>query len=369
MKRILFTGQFPPPVNGASMNNQNIRESKLINNEFLIDYINIVTSSSIADISKWSFKKIRDTFKIIFEIIRTVRKRNHALAILTLSPIGAGLIKDIAIALVFKFFNVKTVLLLHGKGIKVSYGKNIFYTWFLKFTFKKSYVITLAHSLKYDFNFLKFKKDYVLTCGIKQVAFSDSSLNRSYSPFRIVFMSNLVKTKGILELIDAIRILPENIKPHVQLDLICNEGDLTFADINKYIQSLDLTNNVNVLGPKYDKEKQEILSNGSCFVLASYYPLEGMPLAILDALQFALPVITCNNGAIADLIQDGFNGFLVDVQSSQMIADKLSYLIQNQSICKKMSSNAYQSFIENYTTEKFETTFCSILNDVSLDIL
>ena len=57
-KKILFLLHIPPPVHGSSMVGKFIRESKLINNNFHCDYLNLLASNKVSDTGKISFNKV-----------------------------------------------------------------------------------------------------------------------------------------------------------------------------------------------------------------------------------------------------------------------------------------------------------------------
>ena len=60
--RILFIATFPPPIHGSAMVSQQVKDSKLINEAFDGDYVNLGTSRKMAEIGKggiWlNFKKL-----------------------------------------------------------------------------------------------------------------------------------------------------------------------------------------------------------------------------------------------------------------------------------------------------------------------
>ncbi len=59
-KRILLIASFPPPVHGSAVVSQQIKESKLINDTFDCDYINLSTSRTMEEAGMLSFKKMWD---------------------------------------------------------------------------------------------------------------------------------------------------------------------------------------------------------------------------------------------------------------------------------------------------------------------
>ena len=81
------------------------------------------------------------------------------------------------------------------------------------------------------------------------------------------------------------------------------------------------------------------MSNSSIYDLSSIY--EGLPLVILEAMSCGLPIISyeCPCGP-KDIITDGKNGFLVNVNDEITLANKINYLIENEELRKQMSNMA-----------------------------
>ena len=68
--------------------------------------------------------------------------------------------------------------------------------------------------------------------------------------------------------------------------------------------------------------------------------VEGMPLSIIEALYFGKPVIATPVGSIPDMIVDGYNGYIIDKNQIQGIADHIIELMENFSQYKTMSQNS-----------------------------
>ena len=118
------------------------------------------------------------------------------------------------------------------------------------------------------------------------------------------------------------------------------------------ITELDLKKNVFLKGKTTDIFRA--MSNSSIYVLSSIY--EGLPLVILEAMSCGLPVISyaCPCGP-KDIITDGKNGFLVNVNDEITLANKINLFIENEELRKQMSDaakiKAKQYNIENITSK------------------
>ena len=84
-------------------------------------------------------------------------------------------------------------------------------------------------------------------------------------------------------------------------------------------------------------------------------------LVINEAMAAGLPIITtfmCVAGV--ELIEDGENGFLVDVDDAEMLAEKIDLILSNQKLMQRMSSNNLEK-IKYYTIEQMALSHYEIL--------
>lgn len=77
---------------------------------------------------------------------------------------------------------------------------------------------------------------------------------------------------------------------------------------------------------------------------------EGLPMAVLEALSFGIPVIATRVGGLPDTIQEGVNGFLVE-RSAKDVADTLKRIAIDPSLHSKLSENARISHRKRFSAE------------------
>ena len=69
------------------------------------------------------------------------------------------------------------------------------------------------------------------------------------------------------------------------------------------------------------EKKHELLSSSDVYILPSYH--EGLPISILEAMNYQLPVIATPVGGTAEAVQEGINGFLVTPGDKDALYDRL----------------------------------------------
>ena len=110
------------------------------------------------------------------------------------------------------------------------------------------------------------------------------------------------------------------------------------SSMEKQIMNLNLKN---VQLSHYTDEIIEKYKNASIYVLSSRY--EGFPLVLLETQAMSLPVVSfdCKTGP-NEIIKDGYNGFLVEPENTEILAEKILTLINDDVIRKQMSRNAFE---------------------------
>lgn len=118
--------------------------------------------------------------------------------------------------------------------------------------------------------------------------------------------------------------------------------------LNNLIADLNLQSKVSLKGVTHDVEK--VLSKAGIFVLASRF--EGFPNVLLEAMSLGCPVVStnCKSGP-SEIIKDGVNGYLVDVDDEQQLSKKIAFLIENPAKREILSASA-ESIKDEYSQEK-----------------
>jgi glycosyltransferase involved in cell wall biosynthesis len=153
--------------------------------------------------------------------------------------------------------------------------------------------------------------------------------------FRILCISRLTERKGIRYLIEAMKLLVPKY-PLIRLKIV-GEGDAKEA-LEEQVEKLGLREKVEFAGRiKHDK-LPKIYSDSQIFVLPSLN--EGMSNTMLEALASGLPIIATDTGGTKELVEDGGNGFIVNMRDGQDIAEKIESLVSDRELCSRMSKKS-----------------------------
>lgn len=95
----------------------------------------------------------------------------------------------------------------------------------------------------------------------------------------------------------------------------------------KEIKELGIVDSVRYCGWISDKERDLLLRKTDIFVLPSY--AEGMPMSILEAMAYSVPVVVTPVGGVPEIVLDGETGLLVMPGDLDALCEKIALLIEN----------------------------------------
>ncbi len=187
-------------------------------------------------------------------------------------------------------------------------------------------------------------------------------VEKRFSEKRVLFLGEIGKRKGGFDFADIIKKTCEKMEG-VKFD-ICGDGSREDVDsIKADIKRNNPSAKVIFPGWVRDKVKDRHLSQAAVFMLPSYN--EGMPMSILDAMAYGLPVASTNIGGIPQLVKDGESGFLAQPGDADKISDGIAALLTDIDKYRAFSLNSLLFASENYGFDvhlkKLEEVYESVL--------
>jgi glycosyltransferase involved in cell wall biosynthesis len=120
---------------------------------------------------------------------------------------------------------------------------------------------------------------------------------------------------------------------------------------------------INFLGFKVDV--RPFLASADAFVFPSYYN-EGVPRSLLEAASMELPIITTNNKGCRDVVEDGVNGFLCQLQDPFDLAKKMEeMLLLSEEELKQMGQKGREKVVTRFNMDKVIHEYRRIISQLS----
>jgi glycosyltransferase involved in cell wall biosynthesis len=159
---------------------------------------------------------------------------------------------------------------------------------------------------------------------------------------KVIFTGRLVPNKGIIELIQAFRLVVD-VVADAEL-MIVGDGILKEKLVN-LTRELGIADRVEFKGMVPHEDIATCNNQCDIFVFPSYN--EGAPRSVGEAMACGLPLITTNIGIMKEIIRNGENGLFITWEPKD-IAEKILLLLQNKDLREKIAANGRQ------TVQQFE---------------
>lgn len=194
----------------------------------------------------------------------------------------------------------------------------------VKKKFNKKLDVHLINGMGIDFDKLNIEDPYQVRKEYRgKLGISDDTTELIY----VAELSPNKNQKMLVDLVQTLRLRGENVV------LILPGPDHCDGKLQEYIDKKGLKEYIKLLGWRNDIG--ELLTSADICVASSIR--EGFGINIVEAMYCGLPVVAVNNRAHKMIIKDNDNGFLVNINDVNSMADMTSLLINNKDVYNRMS--------------------------------
>jgi glycosyltransferase involved in cell wall biosynthesis len=180
-------------------------------------------------------------------------------------------------------------------------------------------------------------------------------------PCHVVFLSNLRRRKGVAEAVEAALIVMGR-QPSARFSFVGSwESDQLEQELRRRAQSANGA--IVFFGPVGGSAKDDLLASAAILMFPPLEP-EGHPRVVLEALAAGIPVVSTDRGAIAETVEDGRCGFIVDEPVPEVLADRVLTLLEDDALRDAMSRAARERYLSSYTQEIADQVLSSWLSEL-----
>lgn len=194
----------------------------------------------------------------------------------------------------------------------------------------------------------RFKSRFQLADNIKLISFIGRFAGEK-DPFLFVDIA-----RGLLK-----------IRPQVSLKFVMAGDGPLFAQVQKRIREYGLEDHF--ILPGMIDNGQELLADTHIFLLTSNH--EGIPLAVMEALAMNVPVVSTVVGAVEEILQEGFNGYLIAPaeDTKDKLTTKILDILENDSLYRSLAMNAKGSLSQEYSLATMANRYKQIFDELTAD--
>lgn len=211
--------------------------------------------------------------------------------------------------------------------------------WIISILRKSRYLIAVSERWKqFYLDISKLPSEHVVALPNPIIVPNTYPSRRDRRIVTFLFLGRMDNRKGPLRALQALHALPGELRQQAHL-VLAGDGDV--KGVRREVSRLELERQVTVMDWVHAEQRNTLLSRADVFVLPSLN--EGLPMSVLEAMSWALPVIASPVGGIPEIVQDGWNGFLVPPTDIPALSRVMQRLIEDEELRLQMGANARAS--------------------------
>ena len=367
---VCFIGPLPPPVTGLSKALDTILNSERCQRQFNFNVIDLGKIYPVSG-SKLSAGKIAGFFRLHRLVKAAVKAGSTDVYYLAIAQSTVGVLRDLMILQLIRRDKRKqqVIIHLHGGGFQNFYRQA---NPVLQRMIRRGYsvvtkAVVLGDTLRGMFEGIlpedkicvvpNCVDDKMLLPGQEAAEKAENVLQKER--LQVLYLSNMIREKGYPEVLEAAKRCGE------KMDFIFAGKFYSEAEEEGFLKELKeehLDAFVRYAGVVQGEEKKRLLKESDIFVLPTYYPHEGQPITIIEAMSAGMAVICTDYAGIRDLVADKENAIFVRAKCPEDICDALEKLNRDRQWLKNISQANREKVLAEFTEEKYISRMAEVLS-------
>ena len=364
---VLIVGPTPPPAHGISVLTELLLQSGL-KEAFEVVHLDTADRRTLDNVGRFEFRNVALALYHGARFQWLLMSKHPALVYMPVSESLLGFVRDSLFLLPSRLQGVPVVLHLHGGYLDTLYAeRGAGFQWIMRFCFSQAArAIVLSESFRGKFaGLVEEDRIRVVYNGIPLTIYeacrNKPRSDAGSSPMTVLFLGGLIESKGFFDLL---RSVPHVLEKTTEVQFVF-VGDTSLPEAERakeWANEHSLNSHVKFLGTRSGDDKIRIFQDSDVFAFPTWYPLEGQPVAMIEAMAAGLPVLTTRHATIPEILGD--NGALyVNKQDPRDIAEKLLRLLNNEPLRKSMGLANQNKFLQCHTADRFAESVVQVLRE------
>ena len=351
--KVLLIGPLPPPAFGVAMATKLMLESVVLAEHVIFVHLDTTDARGFTKMGGLGWRNVFLGIKHVCRVVWLLANERPRVTLLTASAGKYALLRDGLFVVLALTFRSRVVTYLRGSmyadvpAVQGRLAGNI-----LRFIISKSArVIVLGESQRSMAQAI---------CSEASVAVVPNGCTAAVTPGQVgvrdetrptvLYVGRLSRAKGLEVALRAVQLVAKSV-PNSSF-FFCGEWDTPRyrQEMTSLVEQQELGDMVHFPGPTVGREKESLLARAWVLIVPSFS--EGQPWVILEAMSAGVPVVASDTGAIAETVRNGAAGFVVPAGDSAMLADRITSLLRDDAVWKRMSAEAEKRHCELFTLEK-----------------
>ena len=348
---ILLVGQTPPPFHG-----QSVVTGMLFDHDWgdlNVERLRMAYSDSVDDVGKAGIGKVLHLLSLIWQTWMIVlRKRPKVLYYLPASPNLAPVVRDFLYLAAVRWLFPKTVFHYHAGGLDDYICDCKWLRRLVKWVYNGADCsIDVNVTVPPSGEYFKAKKNVVVMNGLD--VGEAQRQRKDDDVFQILYLGLMCEPKGVVGLVETARRLR---------DAGCSckfvmvggwESDDFRRELERSIEKTGVGAMFDFRGVQNGASKWQAYANADVFLFPTHHPTETFGLVLIEAMAFALPIVTTRWRGVPHVVGDDGCATLCDINAPDQYAAALEEILKNPDKRQKMGEAARKHYEVHYTRAKF----------------
>ena len=181
---------------------------------------------------------------------------------------------------------------------------------------------------------------------IENYSIVKDGINRSQCHNQVLFLGAINQMKGCYDMVDVIKRVAE-VVPDIKM-VVAGAGEI--EQVKSKAIAEGVAEHFAFPGWVRGEQKEKLLKESDVFFLPSY--TEGMPMSVLDAMGYGLPIVASNVGGIPRIVHEGENGFMREPGDTAGFAEAIIQIMTSDAMRINMGKQSMEIVKERYSLEK-----------------
>lgn len=276
------------------------------------------------------------------ERMESVHSANHIVHIHMAD--NASVVRSCAVLRLVKKYNARTLIHVHCDLGKIYRASSPKMRLLIEYALKNcDGIISLGNYMEgFLLSLGKEKNDLFVLPNAVSCPVSNP-YNRSSK--RVLFLGNVSREKGVVDLLDALVLARESLPEDCGVD-ICGRD---LIDIEELLREKGLCGFVKYRGVVMPDS--DFFHEYGLHVLPSYK--EALPFALLETSAHGIPSVVTNAGSMAEVVDSGRSGFVVDIADVRAISERIVLLLCDAALRSRMSNAAFSKVKAAYSMDAY----------------
>jgi len=353
---LLVIGPEPPPATGMELATQALLAEL---RRASVPVVRVDTADPTDDLGnrgRWTLHNVRLALQHVGSVVRNSVRKDVRAVYLPIAQEFPGLVRDLAFVLVPRLAGKPVVVHLHGGSFCSFFGAQ---GRLVRFVIRAvlggaARGIVLTEALKPALQcVVPSTRLVVVQNGVDLPYTSRREPERDGATVSVLFMSSLFPSKGLFVFLEALALARDSVPELRGIVAGPWPSAATEDEARSLVQQLGLEDAVVFTGPVGGAQKTATFLGSDVFCLPSFYPLEGQPLVIIEAMAAGLPVVSTMWRGIPETVVDGETGLLVESARADLVATQLVALATDADLRRRLGANGRERYEALYTQEAF----------------